>query len=91
MNVYVESVRGSIPTPERPTARGRAGQRERESRQFDRLIAISLGLFVVVAALGRLTGWRWRPWPPGRDGYGSILGEARSAAETYVGCAFTSW
>ncbi len=60
-----------------------------EDRQMSRLLVAGFLLFLVPATVGRATGWRWRPWPPGPDGYGSIVSEARQAADTYVPIAFT--
>jgi hypothetical protein len=62
-----------------------------EHRQFRWMVAVALPLLLVVATIGRLSGWWWRPWPPGREGYRSIFSEAKEAAETYIGFAFVGW
>lgn len=75
----------------------RAGAEERrsfdrsaaqEARQFRWMVAACFLLLLVPATIASLSGWRWRPWPPGREGYRSILGEAKEAAQTYVVFAF---
>lgn len=80
---------GSI--PERPESRARNRSMAREHRQFRWLVLVGFLLLLVPAALARLSGWRWRPWPPGREGYRSVVGEAREAAETYIVFAFLGW
>jgi len=62
---------------------------EADRRQLGRLLVAGFVLLLVPATLARLTGWRWQPWPPGPQGYGSIVGEARSAADAYVPLAFS--
>ena len=57
--------------------------------QLRRMLMLGFLLFLLPATIGRLTGWRWRPWPPGSKGYRSIIGEARAAAETYIPLGFT--
>ena len=59
-----------------------------DEKQMRRMLLAGTVLFLVPAALGRLTGWRWRPWPPGPGGYRSVVSEARSAAGTYIPFAF---
>ncbi len=61
---------------------------DREDRQLRRMLAAGFVLFLVPATVAWLTGWRWRPWPPGPEGYRSIVSEARAAAGTYVPYAF---
>ena len=46
---------------------------------------------VVLAALGKLTGWRWQPWPAGREGRRSVFREARDTAETCIALSFMGW
>jgi hypothetical protein len=46
-------------------------------------------VFLPVALLAGMSGWRWRPWPPGPEGYGSALGEARSMARLIAGIAIS--
>jgi light-harvesting complex 1 beta chain len=62
-----------------------------DNRQFHRMLTAGFILFLVPASLAWLTGWRWRPWPPGPKGYGSIISEARAAASTYVPFGFMGW
>ena len=76
---------------EAPPARRRSTRAQEEQREFNRLVAAAFLILLVPAALGRLSGWRWQPWPPGRQGYRSIVGEAREAAETYVTMAFLGY
>ena len=38
-----------------------------------------------VAAVARLSGWRWKPWPKGSHGYRSAWQEARANAAIAVG------
>lgn len=64
---------------------------EQEARQFHWMVAVGFVLLLVPAAMGRLSGWRWRPWPSGPGGYGSIVAEARKAAGTYIPFAFVGW
>ena len=35
--------------------------------------------------VARLSGWRWRPWPAGSDGYRSPITEAKMMSETIAG------
>lgn len=43
-----------------------------------------------VAAVGRLTGWRWMSWTPERNGSRSIVKEASSMARYIVGCTYSA-
>jgi len=54
-----------------------------------RMVFLAFLVLLFPAALARATSWRWKPWPPGADGYGSIVGEARDAARAYVPIAFS--
>ena len=47
-----------------------------EQRQIGFVIATSFLILLVPSLAARLTGWRWRPWLPGQEGYGSVTGEA---------------
>lgn len=60
----------------------------RERRQFNWMIGLCFLVFFVIALLARLTGWRWRPWPPGAAGYGSVVDEALREANTVVPFVF---
>jgi hypothetical protein len=62
--------------------------RLRADRQLRVLVAIGALILIVPATIGWLTRWRWQPWPPGRDGYGSVLHEAHVAAAAYVPIGF---
>jgi hypothetical protein len=47
-------------------------------------------VFLPIALLAGISGWRWRPWPPaGPEGYGSALSEARSMASLIAGIAIS--
>ncbi len=63
--------------------------REAERRQLSRLLLAGFLILLVPATLGWATGWRWRPWPPGPQGYGSAVSEAREAARSFVPLAFS--
>jgi hypothetical protein len=69
---------------------GRA-QIEQETRQYRRMVAAGFLILLVPAAIASMTGWRWRPWPPGPDGYRSFVSEAKEAAQTYILFAFVGW
>ncbi len=64
---------------------------EAEDRQLQRMLVAGFLLCLVPAAAASLTGWRWSPWPAGPQGRGSIVSEARAAAEAYVPLAFMGW
>lgn len=81
----------AVPLADRAGSPAAAASIDRESRQFHWMVAVGFLLFLGPAAIARLSGWRWRPWPPGREGYRSIVAEAREAAETYVVFAFLGW
>jgi hypothetical protein len=40
-----------------------------------------------VALVAALTGWHWKPWPPGPDGYGNVIAESSSMARMLAGIA----
>ena len=62
-----------------------------EERQLHRMLTVAFLLLLVPATIARLTGWRWRPWPAGPEGYRSIVSEARSAADSCVPAGFMGW
>jgi len=62
-----------------------------DRRQLQRMIQLGFIALLVPALIARLTGWRWRPWPPGPEGYSSIVAEARAAADTYIPLGFIEW
>lgn len=76
------------PTAAAGRARGATSAMTSDWRSFQRTVRTALIFFLAVACVARLTGWRWRPWPPGPNGYGSILHEARDAAENCVATSF---
>lgn len=43
-----------------------------------------------VALVARVSGWRWQPWPPGREGYRSVYREAVTAAKTAAAIALSA-
>jgi len=55
------------------------------------MILVGFIALLVPAMIGRLTGWRWRPWPPGPTGYSSVIAEAKAAADTYIPLGFIEW
>lgn len=46
-------------------------------------------LLLPVAFLASLSGWRWRPWSAGPNGYQSSFREAHSLASRAAGVAFS--
>ncbi len=76
---------------EAPSAAGRTVWIGRDRRRASWMVAAVFLVLLVPAAFGRLSGWRWQPWPPGRKGYRSLVAEAWEAAETYVTLAFLGW
>ncbi len=59
-----------------------------DERQFHWMVIVGTLLLLLPAAVARLSGWRWQPWPSRPGGYGPVLREAREAAETYILFAF---
>lgn len=51
--------------------------------------AICFLVFLPVALVAGLTGWHWRPWPPGPDGYNNVFAEANSMARMVAGIAIS--
>lgn len=80
-----------VPGIVRPEFRGHSQWNNQEKRQFRWMVLLGFLLLLVPATIARLSGWRWQPWPPGREGYRSIIGEAKEAAETYITFAFLGW
>jgi light-harvesting complex 1 beta chain len=74
-----------------PTSGAMSAWIDGENRQLRRMLMVGFLLLLVPASFARLTGWRWRPWPPGPKGYGSIISEAKAAANTYVPYGFMGW
>jgi len=59
---------------------------DRDAIDFRLIYITSFIIFLASAALGRLMPWRWRGWSSGRRG--SIISEARAAANTFTPFAF---
>ena len=59
-----------------------------EQRLFTVIFCCCFVVCLVAATLARLTGWRWRPWSPGPEGYLSIFAGARREAFTVAPVAF---
>jgi hypothetical protein len=72
-------------------ADARSDWNRREMRQFRWMVAVALPLLLAVATVARLSGWRWKPWPPSGKEYRSVLQEATEAAETCISFAFGGW
>ena len=51
--------------------------------------ALSFSIFLMVALVARLGGWKWQPWPPGQGGYKSVVVEAKRAVDRVVPLAFS--
>ncbi len=62
-----------------------ASEHRAEQRDFFVLYAIFFAVFLVVACLARLVGWRWLRWS---DRKGSVIEEARSAASIALSSGF---
>ena len=62
--------------------------RRSEQRQYRVLFVITFSILLPIAAVARIFSWKWRPWPPGSNGYASVISEARSMARTVAGHAF---
>jgi light-harvesting complex 1 beta chain len=72
---------------QRPVAR-RLAPGDADYRQYRRLFGLCFVVFLIVASMARMTGWRWKPWPPGPEGYRSIIAEAKREAHIVVPFAF---
>ncbi len=51
---------------------------------------VCFAVLLPVAILARLSGWHWKPWPAGASGYRSPVREARIAAKSAAGVAFSA-
>lgn len=65
--------------------------RKREAWQARCMLAAGVAVFLVPALIGRMTGWRWRPWPAGPEGNMPVLAEAKFAVNTYIPFVFMGW
>ena len=53
------------------------------------LLLVCFTVLLPIAIIARLSGWRWKPWPAGDAGYQSPIREAKAAAVTITGAAFS--
>ncbi len=53
------------------------------------IFVLSFAAVLPVAAVARVSGWRWQPWPPGAAGYQTVVREARLAAGTITATVFS--
>ncbi len=60
--------------------------RKQKASEFRLIFFVSFVIFLMVAIVERFLPSQWRPL--GADGHKSIIGEARSAARTFVPFAF---
>ncbi|MEM9171603.1 MAG: hypothetical protein AAGA84_02750 [Pseudomonadota bacterium] len=57
--------------------------------QFRLLAGVCFLCMLPVALIARASNWRWRPWPPGREGYRSVYQEALTNAKTAAAIALS--
>ncbi|MEE4172787.1 MAG: hypothetical protein V2I57_00865 [Xanthomonadales bacterium] len=71
---------------------GTSTMRKREDRLSTWLIEASCFVVLLpISLVARLTGWRWKPWPPpGPNGYRSVLGETRAMSRVLAGLAISA-
>ena len=50
---------------------------------------VCFAVFLPVAIVGRLSGWRFRPWTATRKGYRSVFREAGRMSTTVTGTVFS--
>ena len=50
---------------------------------------VCFAVLLPVAIVARLSGWRWRPWPAGANGYRSVVREALRKSATVAGTVFS--
>lgn len=92
MSVLLQrSTRAAAPVAVAPTPLVLRRRGDADTRQYRWMVTAAFLLLLLPATVARLSGWRWQPWPPGPDGYRSIVGEAREAAQTYIVFAFLGW
>lgn len=58
-----------------------------QGREFRRIFAASFLIFLIVALIARVLPQQWRPYPLRQAG-GSIVDEARAAANTFIPFVF---
>ena len=75
-------------TDERKTGGLIPWPKDDERKQYNRMFGVCFVVFLVVASFARITGWRGRPWPPGPEGYMSIIGEAKRETHTVLPFVF---
>lgn len=64
--------------------------RRREERLSTWLVAATCFIVLLpITLIARLSGWRYRPWPPGPTGYGSVIEETRVMARNVAGIALS--
>jgi len=66
------------------------GLRKEEIWSCRFLLVMCFAVLLPVAIMARLSGWRWRPWPSGAEGYRSPFEEARHMAATITGTVFST-
>ncbi|MEM8982571.1 MAG: hypothetical protein AAGC71_06070 [Pseudomonadota bacterium] len=52
------------------------------------VFGLSFAAALPVAFVARVTGWRWKPWPPSANGYQGVFREARMAAGMITATVF---
>lgn len=65
-----------------------AGFAESEARQFRRIFAVSVAVFVVVGAFARLLPRNWRPFGSAAGERRSLFEEAKAVANRFIPFAF---
>ena len=50
---------------------------------------VCFSVFLPVAIVARLSGWRWRPWTAPKRGYRSVFREAERMSTTVTGTVFS--
>lgn len=72
-----------------PESLNRSTDRSSSSWQGSVLFAVLFTALLPVALLAAVTGWRWQPWPPGKQGYRMFIHEAKIAASVATETAFS--
>ena len=63
--------------------------KRKELNCYRLIMVICFAVFLPIAFLARIGGWRWRPWSPGPGGYGSVFKEARQMSKTVASLAIS--